>query len=112
MKQPSEQLTATIILHRRANVVQPLIVYLAEVDGQVAAGLTVGERHSVAVTPGRHTVQAKALFWSSPKVEVDVAPEGSLTVEIAPDVRHLWNMIVRRGSFLHVEVGRAAQAAA
>lgn len=103
-----EQPTATIHLHRRLNVVQPLWVYTVEIDGSVVARLTVSQRQSLAVTPGRHRVQARALWWSSPALEVDVAPGATLTVEIGPDVKHLWNMIVSPGTFLHVETGHAA----
>jgi hypothetical protein len=103
MQQPMKQPTATIHLHRRTNVVQPLIVYLVEVDGEVAASLTVGQRQAVSVAPGRHRLQAKALFWASPELEVEVEADASLTVEIAPDVKHLWNMVLRPSTFLQVE---------
>ena len=103
-----EQPTATLQLHRRANAVGPLWVYTVEVDGSLAARLAVSQRQSVAVTPGRHSVQAKALWWSSGTLEVDVQPGTTLTLEIAPDVKHLWNMAVKPRTFLHVEAGNAA----
>jgi hypothetical protein len=103
-----EQPTATLILHRRPNVVGPLWVYTVEIDGSLAARLAVSQRQSVTVTPGRHSVQARILWWSSPTLEVDVEPGATLTVEIAPDVKHLWNMVVKPQAFLHVEAGHAA----
>lgn len=103
-----EQPTATIVLHRRPNVVQPLWIYTVEIDGSPAAHLAVSQRQSVAVSAGRHHVQAKALFWSSRIVECDVAPGSTLAVEIGPDVKHLWNMVISPRTFLHVETGHAA----
>jgi hypothetical protein len=100
-----EQPMATIVLHRRPNVVQPLWVYTVEIDGSPAARLAVSQHEAIAVLPGRHRVQAKALLWSSPSLEVDVEPGSTLTVEIGPDVKHMWNMVVHPRSFLHVEAG-------
>lgn len=103
-----EEPTATIVLHRRPNIVQPLWIYTIEVDGNWVARLAVSGRESVDVTSGRHVVRARALWWSSPALEVDVEPGGSLTLEVAPDVKHLWNMVVRPRGFLHVEAADAA----
>lgn len=103
MEPSVKQSTATLQLRRRLNVVHPLIVYVVEIDGQVAAELTIGKRDSVAVVPGRHRLQVKALFWSSRELEVEVEAGQTSTIEIAPDVRHLWRMVVKPGTFLHME---------
>jgi hypothetical protein len=103
-----EQSTATIHLHRRPTVVQPLWIYTVEVDGSPVACLTVSHRQSVDVPPGHHRVRARALWWASPTLELDVEPGASLSVDIGPDVRHLWNMVVRPSAFLQVEAGHAA----
>lgn len=100
-----EQPMAIIVLHRRPNAIQPLWVYTVEIDGSLAARLAVSQREAISVLPGPHRVQAKALFWSSPSLEVDVEPGSTLTVEIGPDIKHLWNMVVHPRSFLHVEEG-------
>lgn len=103
MKQP----TATIVLHRRLNPVQPLLAYTVEVDRRSAAQLAVAQRRAIEVSPGRHRVQAKVLWMSSRPVDVDVEPGGSLTVEVGPDVRHLWKMVTSPKTFLHVEAERS-----
>lgn len=106
-----EKTTATIVLHRRPNVVQPLWVYTVEIDGNPAARLAVSQRQTVAVLPGRHRVRAKALLWSSGTLEVEVERGSTLTVEIGPDVKHLWNMVLNPRTFLHVAVGTRRVAA-
>jgi hypothetical protein len=94
---------AQILLHRRVSVVQPALRYAVEVDERLVRRLAVSQRHAVDVTPGRHNVQAKVLWMSSPALAVDVAPGESLHVDIKPDVRHLWNMFVRPSRFLRVD---------
>lgn len=89
-------------------MVQPLIVYFIEIDGEEATSLTAGQRDTVDVSPGRHRLQAKSLFWSSPELEVNVDAGSMLTVDVAPDVKRLWNLVVRRHAFLHLEEVRAA----
>lgn len=98
--------SATILLHRRPNVVQPLWVYTVEVDDRVAAHLVFAQREAVEVPVGRHSVQAKVLWWSSRVLPVELGAGESVTVEIAPDVRHLWNMAVRPSRFLRIDVAR------
>ncbi len=100
--------TAAIQIHRRPTVVQPLMVYFIEIDGEEAASLTPGQRDTVHVTPGPHRLQAKALFWSSPELEVNVDAGALLIVDVAPDVKRLWNLVAHRHAFLHVEEVRAA----
>lgn len=58
--------TATILLHRRINVVQPALFYRVIVDEQQVARLAVSQRRTVGVAPGRHTLQARVLWMSSP----------------------------------------------
>jgi hypothetical protein len=96
-------LNARIVLHRRINVVQPVLLYRVNVDDQQVARLAVSQRRTVGVAPGRHTVQAKVLWMSSPEFAVDVADGQSVQVDIGPDVRHLWNMALRPRRFLRVD---------
>jgi hypothetical protein len=98
-----EQSPATIHLHRRVKPVQPLLVYTVDIDGRAAAELAVAQRRSVEVTPGRHRVQAKVLWMSSPDLEVEVDLGASVTIEIGPDMKHLWNMFARPKKFLRVD---------
>lgn len=101
-----EQPAATILLHRRFNPVQPLLVYTVEVDGRPEAELALSQRRSVQVTPGRHRLQAKVLWMSSQALEVEVEPGASLSVEIGPDVKHLWKMVASPKTFLRVEAAQ------
>jgi hypothetical protein len=98
-----EPLDARILLHRRINVVQPALLYRVNVDERQVARLAVSQRRTVGVLPGRHTVQAKVLWMSSPELPVDVAPGQSVQVDIGPDVRHLWNMALRPHRFLRLD---------
>ena len=98
-----EQPSATLHLHRRVKPVQPLLVYAVEIDGRPVAELAVAQHRSVEVVPGRHHVQAKVLWMSSPELEVDLEAGSEVTIEIAPDMKHLWNMFARPKTFLHVE---------
>jgi hypothetical protein len=94
---------ASILLHRRINAVQPALLYAVNIDERRVGRLAVSQRQTVGVAPGRHTVQAKVLWMSSPELAVDVAPGQSVHVEIGPDVRHLWNMAFRPHRFLRVD---------
>ena len=95
--------TATILLHRRTNVVQPALLYRVNVDEQQVARLAISQRRTVGVAPGRHTVQARVLWMSSPELAVDVVDGQSVQIDIGPDVRHLWNMAFRPRRFLRVD---------
>jgi hypothetical protein len=94
---------ATILLHRQINVVQPALLYRVNVDEHQVARLAISQRRTVGVAPGRHTVQARVLWMSSPELAVDVADGQSVQIDIAPDVRHLWNMAFRPRRFLRVD---------
>jgi hypothetical protein len=98
-----EQPSTSIHLHRRVRPVQPLLVYTVDIDGRPAAELAVAQHRSVEVAPGRHHVQANVLWMSSPDLEVEVEAGASVTVEIGPDMKHLWNMFARPRTFLRVE---------
>lgn len=98
-----EQSPGTIHLHRRARPVQPLLVYSVDLDGRPAAELAVAQHRSLEVTPGRHRLQAKVLWMSSPDLEVQVDSGASVMIEIGPDMKHLWNMFARPRRFLLVE---------
>ena len=98
-----EQQAATIHLHRRLRPVQPLLIYAVHVDGLPVAELAVAQSCSLQVAPGLHQVQARVLWMSSLNLEVEVDAGTSVTVEISPDMRHLWNMFARPKKFLQVQ---------
>ncbi len=98
-----ESESATILLHRRPSLVQPALAYKVEVDERPSARLWAGQRQAVNASPGRHKIQAKVLWMSSPSLTVEVEAGQSQTVTIAPDVRHIWNMFLRPNHFLRVE---------
>jgi hypothetical protein len=95
---------AQILLHRRVSPVQPALLYRVEVDHRPVTRLAVSQRHTVEVAAGRHSIQAKVLWMSSPTLAVDVAAGQSLHVDVKPDVHHLWNMALRPKQFLRVNV--------
>jgi hypothetical protein len=95
---------ATILLHRRANVVQPVLVYRVEIDEHLEARHAVSQRPAAMVPAGQHKVKARVMCWSSLAQPVNVAPGETVTVDIGPDVRHLWNMFVKPYRFIKVNV--------
>jgi hypothetical protein len=94
---------AQILLHRRVSPMQPALLYTVEVDEQPVTRLAVSQRYALEVTPGRHKIQAKVLWMSSPALAVDVAAGQSLHVDVKPDVRHVWNMALRPKHFLRID---------
>jgi hypothetical protein len=53
-----------------------------KVDDEIVATLRPGERRSVEIGAGRHVVQAKMDWCTSPQLPIDLAGDESLTVEI------------------------------
>lgn len=60
--------------------------YQVIVDDEQVAMIKRGERLSLPVTPGRHTVFLRISWARSPALEVDVAPGEAVALECAPGV--------------------------
>lgn len=58
--------------------------YQILVDGEPAGTIAEGAQVSLPVTPGRHQVQLKIDWCSSPELNVDVPPGGVVQLDCGP----------------------------
>jgi hypothetical protein len=73
---------AEIVVRRKAALWQDRgRNYRIVVDGKDAGTVANGAEARISLTPGRHTVQLKIDWCSSPPVEVDVDPVGAYVLE-------------------------------
>lgn len=74
-----------------------------EVDGREVAALKQGESVAVPVPAGTHSVTGRMDWTSSPPLEVEVAENDEVRVEVALPFSAIWNMLRRPGSALTIQ---------
>jgi hypothetical protein len=94
---------ATLLLHRpydRGGMLRRLRV---DVDGRDIAALEQGESVAVSVPVGAHSVVGRIDWTSCPVLEVEVAEDDEVRVEVGPPCSAFWNMIRRPRSALTIK---------
>jgi hypothetical protein len=74
-----------------------------EVDGREVAALKQGETTAVPVPAGGHSVKGRMDWTSSPLLDVEVAEDEEVRIEVALPLSALWDMVRRPGSALTIQ---------
>ena len=85
--------------HDGGGILRRLIV---AVDGREVAAVKQGESVAVRVPVGTHPVRGRMDWTSSPPLEVEVAADDEVGVEVALPFSAIWNMIRRPRSALAI----------
>ena len=99
-------MTATIELRRPRDAVARLRSYKVLLDGKQVARLRNGGSAVVHAEPGRHVLQARIDWASSPPLELELADAGSVTVECRSAAlgRAAYLGLVRPSAYLELRV--------
>ena len=86
---------ATLHLQRRLDGGGILRRLLVQVDGHEVAGLRQGQFVRIPLARGTHSVVGRLDWTSSPALDVDVAADEEVRIEVALPFSALWNMLLR-----------------
>jgi hypothetical protein len=102
---------STITVWRPRAFVDRLRSYRIRVDGEEALRIRPDTLVTIPVAPGRHDVEARVDWLSSPTVAVDVGPGEAVALECAGQrsvFAALKHLFVRRNEYLSLTVQSAA----
>jgi hypothetical protein len=97
---------ATIVVRRPRDAVARLRSYKVLLDGKQVARLRSGSSAVVEAEPGRHVIQARIDWTSSPPLELQLAEAEHVTVECRSPAlgRAAYLGFVRPGAYLELRV--------
>jgi hypothetical protein len=100
---------AELIVRRRTGVLQDMARdYIVLVDGNERGRVADGQEIRLHVEPGRHRVQLKIDWCSSPAIDVDVPAGGAQVLDCGPNATPLTALayvIFRTGHYLTLRPG-------
>ena len=86
---------ATLHLQRRLDGGGILRRLLVQVDGHEVAGLRQGQFVRIPLARGTHSVVGRLDWTRSPALDVDVAADEEVRIEVALPFSAMWNMLLR-----------------
>jgi hypothetical protein len=86
--------------------------YKVVVDGKPVGTIKAGKTHRATVAAGKHTVQLRIDWCSSPTLEVDVPSGGHVALECGPNAKFynlLWMIIAHAREYIALRPAGAGQ---